>query len=439
MTKLHLAILTFALLLSNFGHAKDWVYVVVKEDNLWDIAKTHLDQVQYYKGIKRLNNIQQPRRMQPGTVLRIPLEWVTRNAAKVSIIHMSGEHKLLREKELLVVEDNTEFHLGDELRVSNSGNVTLMFADGSEMTLSKGVIVRFDHLTQYGKSAMVDTRLRLEQGKIEIRAEKQTGVASRLDITTASAVTSVRGTVFRVAVDNDNNNASIVEVVEGEVAVAKGEETVAVKEGFAVKVKESEQISAPVQLPVAPTFLPFNEFISELNTIIKWLPVDNAEKYQLQLAKDENISNLVYEETTTNNEFSLPKLGNGNYFLRLTAFTQDALEGLPSIKPISIGLEPFSSIPVPLLKGVSNDESQYISWRQPPTNTSIELQVATKKDFSNAKRVNVVGKNKYKLVSDIIPIQYFRARNKHKQTMQYSDWSKPCKISSETKMILCGI
>ena len=83
------------------------------------------------------------------------------------------------------------------------------------MVLFKNTIVAFDHLSSYGKTGMVDTRIRVIQGKVETNAQKNKGPGSRLDISTPSAISSVRGTVYRVS--NTGENISTVEVIEGSV------------------------------------------------------------------------------------------------------------------------------------------------------------------------------------------------------------------------------
>ena len=66
---------------------------------------------------------------------------------------------------------------------------------------------------------MVDTRIRLNIGRVNTRVEKQQP-DSHYEITTPAAITAVRGTDFRLSTDDEQ--ISRTEVTEGFVAVSAG-------------------------------------------------------------------------------------------------------------------------------------------------------------------------------------------------------------------------
>lgn len=437
MTKTHLLALGLALAMSSEAIAKDWVYVVSKGDSLWHIAKAHLTDVSYYQDIKRLNNITKPKSLPPGTSLRIPLEWVKRFSANVVVKHITGHHKVIRNKQTLKLTQGDKLQLGDELVTSGKGTVTIEFADGSEMTLSEQVIIRFDHLTQYGQTGMVDTRVRLDQGKIEIRAEKQTGIASRLDIATASAVTSVRGTVFRVGVAEQNEEISTVEVVEGEVAVQKGQQSVSVNQGFALSVDAHNELAQPIKL-LAPPALSRKRFeMGKSPSKIHWPAVPNASQYRVQISQNPEFSALLLQQKSTKPNVTIQDLTQGKYYFRVTAFDHQGIEGLPAHAEIRVNDQ--NQLTAPELKGVSTTQQNYIYWPSLANGQHIEFQLSLNKDFSKAKIIAATGQNQYPIDRVNRPVWYFRARTKTLNPQQTSQWSKPCKVSTSNTMIVCGI
>ncbi|NVK23571.1 MAG: FecR domain-containing protein [Gammaproteobacteria bacterium] len=393
--------------LSGQVRSSEWVYVVTDGDNLWNISKKYLYNVTYFEEVRKLNNINHPRRMQPGSLIRIPLDWVIKHSAKVSVKSLNGESIFVRNNTEFVVTSDIQFALGDELRVGNKASITLVFADDSEMTLSDGVIVAFDHLTQYGKTGMVDTRVRLSQGKMEIRAEKQKGVASRLDIATASAITSVRGTVFRVGVDKSKKKGAVVEVIEGEVAVSQDGDSVSVKQGFGLHVEQGKKLTSPIELLKAPELINFQKLLQSESNKVQWQPVTNAQNYKLAIADDSLFSNIIWQEHSNLTSIELPVLNDGLYYLRLTAITANGIEGVPNDNLIELNafpkpptIEPTATIHV--------NGSQRLSWsHNNAQHTSVLLQLSQSEDFSKPLLSTTLKSNQFRPSRELPTGRYY--------------------------------
>ena len=58
-----------------FVAAEEWIYVIRSGDNLWSFTQKHLVSMKYFEGVQRLNSIQNPYFIPPGTQLRVPLAW----------------------------------------------------------------------------------------------------------------------------------------------------------------------------------------------------------------------------------------------------------------------------------------------------------------------------------------------------------------------------
>ena len=101
-----------------------------------------------------------------GDRIRIPLSWLKRQPNPARVTSVSGGVQLIsgingRKKPLT---KDALIRVGDEV-LSGRGAATITLADGSEVRLSPDSRLIFNRLTQYGKSGMVDTRLRLNRGK----------------------------------------------------------------------------------------------------------------------------------------------------------------------------------------------------------------------------------------------------------------------------------
>lgn len=334
---------------------KPWVYVVTNGDSLWNITTKFLTKIDYYTQLQQLNNIKYPKKMKPGSVIRIPMEWIKHTPASAQVSFIQGQSQLFRNKELIALTPSTILVLGDEVRTGDKGSATVLFADGSEMVLFKNTIVSFDHLSAYGETGMVDTRVRVLQGKVETNAQKNKGPGSRLDISTPSAISSVRGTVYRVS--NTEENISTVEVLEGTVEVAgeKPDNSIKVAIGQGTRIEKGQEPTPPSPLLSAPTILTTKTFF-EQTPVITWVKVNKAQHYNIQVSSQNNFKSILWSELTTNNSIELPEFTDGHYYYRITATDLLGIEGFASQKKLTIDLSPKAPKLINTPQRILNDQ-----------------------------------------------------------------------------------
>ncbi len=363
---------------------KTWVYVVSNGDNLWNITSKFLKKIDYYTDLQKINNIKYPKRINPGTVIRIPMSWLKHSPATARVAFQQGNNQYLRNEELHPLTLATKLVLGDEVRIGDDASATVVFADQSEMVLFKNTIVAFDHLSAYGKTGMVDTRIRVIQGKVETSAQKNKGPGSRLDISTPSAISSVRGTQYRVS--NTTDNISTVEVIEGNVAVA-GEEpnkSISVTAGLGTRIEQGKPPSKPVKL-LPPPQLNTSTNVFESTPFVSWEALPKAARYNIQLSDSSSFKSILWQALTTENSIHIPvKLSDGKYFYRVTAFDDLGIEGVAANAHFSLNLYPYA----PKLNGASQRfnstvAERNLSWEVKPTSkaTSYLVELASDEKF----------------------------------------------------------
>lgn len=402
-----IAVLFIFIISSPFSsNAKDWVYVVADGDNIWNISKRYLVDINKFKQVQSLNNIPVAQQLQPGTVLRIPLVWLKKHAAHVNVKSLSGSSEIVSEGIKSEVTLTTQFTLGDELRVAKGATITLLFADQTEITLSDDVLITFDHLSQYGKTGMVDTRLRVQSGKVEVRAQKQNGAGARLDIETASAITSVRGTIFRVGVDTTQTDNSLIEVLEGRVAVANETNAVDVKQGFGIKVEKGKALQQPVKLLPAPKILKLPATVSQQNQIVSWQAVKLAHRYKIQIATDGNFSAITWQQSQESNAITLPNLPDGDYFIRISAVAKNGLEGLT--KPVAFTINLYPSAPtLTAIDSIFISAAEPLIWSEVEGIDYFNVQIAKDKKFSQLVVDKQVNKELFLIANPLKLGQYY--------------------------------
>ncbi len=198
------SLLLCVLLMSLFTgsvFAHEWIYTARPGDTLWDLAEKHLTSVGYTPHVQKLNNIQNPENLTPGTRIKFPIRWLKVQPETARVVFASGAGMLIdgEDKSETALAADLELQTHDVLKTEQGGGAIVEFADGSRLTIRENTTVEMDALSAYGVTGMVDTRVRLTAGRVKADAVTATGPASRYEIRTRAAVTAVRGTAFRVS------------------------------------------------------------------------------------------------------------------------------------------------------------------------------------------------------------------------------------------------
>ena len=208
----------------------EWRYSVRPGDNLIQFAKRYLVNPDDWPVLQRLNHIKAPTRMMSGSVLRVPLNLVKQGAAAAQVVLASGQASIVQaDNRLLTVTKGQQLTAGMVLATGENSKLDIQFADGSVMSMGSNTRLTLDTLSIYSGGGMVDTTVRLQQGRTEVQANPQHVLGNKMRIITPSAVAAVRGTKFRVSADGVIMRQ---ETLEGKVALIASEQEVAVDKGF---------------------------------------------------------------------------------------------------------------------------------------------------------------------------------------------------------------
>ena len=176
---------------------------------------------------------------------------VTRLDGKASVFTRGG-------KAGTPLKKNDKLMKGQEVKVGEKSRIELKYPDGTVMRFAELSTIKIDDITYDSKTQSKKVKVDLGGGKLWANVKKLVTADSRVEVKTVNAVAGVRGTVYRVNVDEDNS--AMVKVYDGSVAVAGVPKEAA---------KSSGQFTAPV--PVAgPTAVPppYHEVSMEEWTVI---------------------------------------------------------------------------------------------------------------------------------------------------------------------------
>ncbi len=355
-----------ALLLAPCAHAADWYYTVRPGDELWNVAARYCGSAAFAQRIAEENGLADAASIQPGSRLRIPVDWLVRQPATARLTAVRGA-ALLMVPSPHPAEVGASIEMGQRLR-TEQGAAVVTFADGSTLQVSEQTDVLFNVLTAYGDTGMVDTNLRFYRGRSTSRIRPGNG-ASRFRISTPSGTAAVRGTEFRLGVESDR---TLTETVEGEVGFRQDQE-VLLPAGFGVvagpgSVERESLLEAPVWLSAPGT----HALGAELN----WQPVSGAERYRVSAFAAANPLNPLLEQIVDEPRFRLDGLTSGPHRFTVRAISPRGLEGFDADLEIAV----MGAAPRPEATGDMERGATRLVWQD--TLPPYRVQIAEDADFA---------------------------------------------------------
>ncbi|HQS99603.1 MAG: hypothetical protein B7Y26_05035 [Hydrogenophilales bacterium 16-64-46] len=357
----------------------EWRYTLRPGDTLIGVSQRYLARPADWPRVQQLNRIANPYRLVPGSPLRIPLAWLKETAAPATVLAVSGKvrvvppgaaERVLNTGELLAA--------GTQLEAAANSSATLSFADGSVLVVQPGTRLTLDTVSVYAGGGMADTRLRLQQGRVDVGANPARTRGSRLQVITPSAVAAVRGTRFRVGADA---TATRQETLEGEVALDAAGQRVAVRAGQGSVAAAGQPPSEPVALSPAPELAGLPARIDTLPLLFDWPALPGAAAWRAQIAPDARFETVLLEKPADAPRVGFADLPDGDYVLRVRAVDARGLEGHDALHRFVLDARPFA----PLLTAPGarvRDARPTLAWSTVVGVNAYRVQLARSDDFA---------------------------------------------------------
>ncbi len=358
-----------------------WLYTVRRGDTLITIAARYLEQVDRWPVVRRINQVDDPTRLTPGTILRIPASMLRRAPAEVTVETSSG---LVRwrtaDHEWQPISRGQCLEPGSTIETLEGGRASLRLADGSILTLSPHSEVVFDVLSAYAGGLMVDTRLRLQSGQADVHANPARSSNRRLQIFTPSAQAVVRGTQFRIGVEDDHTRQ---ETLSGKVLVRAGGKQVLVSMGRGTLARAGEPPIMPVALLGKPDVSMLPEYFEYLPLRFPLPVMSGAVSWHADIANDLSFTSILHSKNGDGPVLSLTDLPNGDYQMRLRAIDANGLQGRDAVHTFKVIARPFPpGLDKPGNGATIRDPRPLFTWSNNEGSSSYRLQVAANSDFS---------------------------------------------------------
>ncbi len=364
---------------------EQWTYRTQPGDNLWDLSKAYLTSMRYWRRLQRLNGIDRPRQIPPGTLLRIPLEWLRIKPFSVTVLMVAGEVSLRSaasgtNASLLA---GATLGAGDTLSTGADGNALLEFPDGTQLLLQRNSHLTLDTLNAYGNGDVLDIRLQLEQGRTESRVPPTRDPNSRYELRTPAATSGVRGTVFRMQMDAEHPLAR-TEVTRGKVAVGGGGRVISVPEGFGTVVEAGQPPTTPRPLLPPPALKGLAQRFERIPIVLHWPAVAGARGYRAQLGPRAQPKALLIDEVLSVAELKIDDLPDGEYRLRIRGIDAQGLEGLDATHAFTVDAHPLPPAPQSPPPGARTARSRpVLEWAPRDACTRYRLQLTRTGEFTS--------------------------------------------------------
>lgn len=378
-----LAFLVWSLSLPVSLLAQDWVYTTVTGDSLWNLSEKHLDTVMRFKQLKKINGIETPKRLQPGTRLRIPMKWIRSNPVSAQVVEFRGTVELQRSNGDVAadLQPGTRIHLGDRLKAGPDSSAAVKFADNTIMTLHEDSVIRFDHLSAHGVTGMVDSRMHLLQGRMDTRVTPAVGPGTRFEIQTPSAISAVRGTEYRTSI-SDENSASNIEVLHGKVAVSGAKKKTLIKAGFGTQVAQGKPPLPARKLLPPPQLEAIPERIRSVNWMVSWAPIAGALNYRIEVADEAQFNTILWQQFSQYYRSALPDFTDGRYFIRVRGVDELGLEGQSAVHSILLDAHPQPPVQLkPDEDFVLRGKAPELQWTASADASRYRLEIAADAQF----------------------------------------------------------
>ncbi|MCX7965017.1 MAG: FecR domain-containing protein, partial [Syntrophorhabdaceae bacterium] len=360
-------------------------YTVVKKDCLIKIGERILENPKSWREVAKINRLKDPYIIQPDQRLLIPVRLLKGSPMDGTVTFIKGEVILQRATagEWIKLKHGDSIKQGDTIKTEAHSTLEITFEDKSVLFMRPDTLLTVNTSEKKGIFAIIN-RVNLKSGKAISNIKKATGTESRYEITTPSATASVRGTDFRISVDEFLSTRA--EVLDGKIMVIALGKGVEVKGGEGTVIKKDTPPISPVRLLEPPVLLDIKSIYKDIPLVFKFKSPEGTKSIRATLTRDEEGKDIIQEAIIKPEEpFSIIGLEDGSYYLISYAIDALGLEGHKS-SPVSIK---YRANPLPPFIQIKDEDIEIIGkstdfkWLSVKDAVKYHIQIAKDVEFRN--------------------------------------------------------
>ncbi|TVP53891.1 MAG: hypothetical protein EA349_12835 [Halomonadaceae bacterium] len=355
----------------------DWHYHARPDDDLERVARRLLSSRFNAHDLQRHNNLSSFN-LTPGDTLRIPFQWLQQQPLPAQVTSVTGIAQVQRhlKPRFETLAAGMQLNVGDSIR-TGQGMVRLTLADGSTLRVSPHSELILNRLTQFGRTGMADTRLRLKRGRINTQVPPVEKGNSRFEVETPSALAAVRGTAFEMTVEPGGTRLA---VTAGQVLFGEPGREQLVPAGVSAWQQPGRPLSRQ-PLRAAPDLAKIPESLDSLPQTLQWQE-EGQGRYRINLI-NQNTGEWLLSRTLNEPQWQLDNLPDGHYRLELAALDRNGMSGMPAMKQFQVA-QPAPPVVLPGSRVIHVNtlgDRVTLFWQTVPNIRDYQLQLAKDASF----------------------------------------------------------
>ncbi|HQQ70648.1 MAG TPA: FecR domain-containing protein [Alicycliphilus sp.] len=310
-------------------------------DTLEALSVHYLGTPRLWPQLQAHNRVANPRRLQPGSVLRIPMQLLPMGSAQVDFLRGEATVTAPANANVTALQTGQPLPEGARVQVAPGSFVTVRLADGTLIRVHADSDLQLQQLRRRGRAGDAQSVLELRRGSVESTVPPGGSGARRFEIRTPKAAASVRGTRFAVALKEDER--ALTAVTEGTVGVQPhaSHQGALIPAGQGVVVAADGQLGTPQALLPAPNLSALPATLHDADFLRLTLPpVAAAVAYKVQLARDADFSAVLLDGSFAAPQVRMRAVDDGNYHLAVRAVDSAGLPGLVAQRSITVKAHP---------------------------------------------------------------------------------------------------
>ncbi|MDO5057971.1 MAG: FecR domain-containing protein [Lautropia sp.] len=309
------------------------IHVVQPGETLLGLSRTLLDTPARWRDVQQLNQVGRPRRLQPGTPLRIRKAWLKPEAVSATLATASNQVAVDGKP----AQGGHAVKEGATIKTGPDSTAVITLPDGTTLRIPSATEVRLERLRAYHGEKDLDASILLRRGTIE---PDSSGKRSRpLNIRTPAGNAAVRGTHFRVQAEA---RQSTVEVLRGKVAAGNRRGTADVDAGHGARVTPNRK-PVVVPLPPAPDLSHLDgQVVRQVRSRIALPPLArNMVGYQVAVSPRPDFTEVLLDTRVRHPWFELASRQDGPHYVRVRQVSRQSVAGYDTVARLEVAARPL--------------------------------------------------------------------------------------------------
>ena len=368
-------------------------FVVIKSDTLISLSRDVLVSPAAWREVATLNRLANPNRITAGQVLRIPIRLMRATPRQAVLVSSAGDVRIGD----VAAAAGQPLADGQTVQTGAASSAVLELADGTRVRMPPSSLAQIVGSESYGvrpaaggaagaapsSGGWFSGALRVMRGSVEVFATKVLR-AKPLEVITPTAVVGVRGTQFRVGLEDDATASTHSEVIEGKTRFDTASRSAGadVANGFGAAADVSAKPPQVVALLDAPDLSSVPALFERPIVHIE-LP-NQANDLRVQVAADNGFERIVSDQRfEAGKEIRIAGLDDAQWHLRARRIDGAGIEGFDAARPFTLKARPEPPVyRTPRADGKQTVGAVEFAWARNTTAPRVRIQVAEDAGFT---------------------------------------------------------